>query len=107
MPTKPTSIARICVFCGSRPGGHPEYVEMARRLGELLAARGIGLVYGGGHVGLMGTVADAVLRAGGEVHLMARDMQGSPEADTGGNPCNSTGYQYRARGRRRLCSGSW
>ncbi len=67
MPTKPTSIGRICVFCGSRPGGRPEYVETARRLGELLAARGIGLVYGGGHVGLMGTVADGVLGAGGEV----------------------------------------
>src|SRR5918998_846840 len=67
MPRKPQSIGRICVFCGSRPGGRPEYVDTARHLGERMAARGIGLVYGGGHVGLMGTVADAVLRAGGEV----------------------------------------
>ena len=67
MPRKPTPIGRICVFCGSRPGSRPEYVQAARHLGEQLAARGIGLVYGGGHVGLMGTVADAVLKAGGEV----------------------------------------
>ena len=67
MPRKSTPIGRICVFCGSRQGGRPEYVATARRLGELMAARGIGLVYGGGHVGLMGTLADAVLKAGGEV----------------------------------------
>lgn len=57
----------ICVFCGSRMGANPRYAEVARELGEKLAARGWGLVYGGGHVGLMGVVADAVLRAGGEV----------------------------------------
>ena len=79
MPRKPT-IGRICVFCGSRPGGRPEYLDTARRLGSLMAARGIGLVYGGGHVGLMGTVADAVLKAGGEVigvipdNLMQREI---------------------------------
>ena len=61
------AIRRICVFCGSRPGGRPEYAEQARLLGALLAGRGIGLVYGGGSVGLMGVVADAVLDAGGEV----------------------------------------
>ena len=65
MPRKP--IGRICVFCGSRPGSRPEYTEQARRLGELLATRNIGLVYGGGSVGLMGVVADAVMRAGGDV----------------------------------------
>ena len=67
MPTTSTPIGRICVFCGSRPGGRSEYVQAARDLGAQMAARGIGLVYGGGHVGLMGTVADAVLKAGGEV----------------------------------------
>ena len=67
MPRKSRPVGRICVFCGSRPGSRPEYAATARHLGELMAARGIGLVYGGGHVGLMGTVADAVLRAGGEV----------------------------------------
>ncbi|HLJ87606.1 MAG TPA: TIGR00730 family Rossman fold protein [Candidatus Angelobacter sp.] len=57
---------RICVFCGSSPGARPVYTTAARRLGELLAQRGIGLVYGGAHVGLMGTLADAVLAGGGE-----------------------------------------
>jgi uncharacterized protein (TIGR00730 family) len=56
---------RLCVFCGSSPGSRPEYGAAARRLGALLAARGVGLVFGGGHVGLMGVVADAVLDRGG------------------------------------------
>jgi uncharacterized protein (TIGR00730 family) len=58
---------RICVFCGSSPGRTPAYASAARNLGALLARRGIGLVYGGGNVGLMGIVADAVLADGGEV----------------------------------------
>ena len=57
----------ICVFCGSHPGNDPAYAEAARRLGQVLAERGTTLVYGGGHVGLMGEVADAALGAGGEV----------------------------------------
>jgi uncharacterized protein (TIGR00730 family) len=57
---------RLCVFCGSSTGSRPEYRAAARRLGELLAARGLGLVFGAGHVGLMGVLADAVLGAGGE-----------------------------------------
>lgn len=57
---------RICVFCGSLPGANPAFAAGARALGRLLAARRIGLVYGGGSVGLMGAVADAVLDAGGE-----------------------------------------
>ena len=63
---RPT-IRRICVFCGSRPGNRPEYVDAARKLGSLLAERSIGLVYGGARVGVMGAVADATLRGGGEV----------------------------------------
>jgi uncharacterized protein (TIGR00730 family) len=58
---------RICVFCGSSPGTRPAYLEAARTVGSTLARRGIGLVYGGGSVGLMGAVADAALAAGGEV----------------------------------------
>jgi uncharacterized protein (TIGR00730 family) len=58
---------RLCVFCGSSAGNRDVYRDSARRLGELLAAAGLGLVYGGGHVGLMGVLADAVLRGGGEV----------------------------------------
>jgi len=57
----------ICVYCGSRPGADPAYTEAAAALGEALAEQDITLVYGGGHVGMMGTVADAVLDAGGEV----------------------------------------
>jgi uncharacterized protein (TIGR00730 family) len=58
---------RLCVFCGSSMGNRQIYTESARRLGALLAARSIGLVYGGGHIGLMGILADAALQAGGEV----------------------------------------
>jgi uncharacterized protein (TIGR00730 family) len=61
------SLRRVCVFCGSSPGVRPDYAGAARALGEELAARGIGLVYGGSHVGLMGTIADACRTAGGEV----------------------------------------
>jgi uncharacterized protein (TIGR00730 family) len=57
----------ICVYCGSRPGVHPAYADAARELGSLIGAQGHGLVYGGGNVGLMGIVADAVLAAGGPV----------------------------------------
>ena len=57
----------VCVFCGSREGSRPAYAEAARRTGREIARRGLGLVYGGGRVGLMGTVADAALEAGGEV----------------------------------------
>jgi uncharacterized protein (TIGR00730 family) len=57
----------VCVFCGSGPGNDPAYAEAARRLGRILAERDTTLVYGGGHVGLMGVVADAALEAGGEV----------------------------------------
>ena len=55
----------ICVFCGSASGRAPTHTAAARELGQLLAKRGIGLVYGGGNVGLMGELADAVLDAGG------------------------------------------
>jgi uncharacterized protein (TIGR00730 family) len=58
---------RICVYCGSSTGAQPIYREMAEAMGGLLARRGIGLVYGGGNVGLMGIVADAALAGGGEV----------------------------------------
>ena len=60
-------LKNLCVFCGSRLGSPPLYAESARRLGELLARRGIGLVYGAGHIGLMGVLADAALHAGGTV----------------------------------------
>jgi hypoxanthine phosphoribosyltransferase len=59
-------VPRLCVFCGSSPGARPAYGEAAEELGRLLVAQGIGLVYGGGAVGLMGRLADAVLAEGGE-----------------------------------------
>ncbi|WP_407674739.1 TIGR00730 family Rossman fold protein [Paraliomyxa miuraensis] len=61
MPT----IERICVYCASSPGTNPTIRSAARALGELLAAEGLGLVYGGSSVGLMGLIADAVMAAGG------------------------------------------
>ena len=57
----------ICVFCGSNGGRNPVYIESAVQTGRLLASHGIRLIYGGGHVGMMGTIADAVLASGGEV----------------------------------------
>jgi uncharacterized protein (TIGR00730 family) len=57
----------ICVYCGSNAGNKPAYTERAIALGNRLAKEGLALVYGGGNVGLMGIVADAVLEAGGEV----------------------------------------
>lgn len=57
----------ICVYCGSSPGNSPEYTEGARDLAKVLVERGIGLVYGGGNIGLMGVIADETLRLGGHV----------------------------------------
>ena len=57
----------LCVYCGSSSGSDPAYAAAARELGQLLAAQQIELIYGGGRVGLMGTLADAVLDAGGRV----------------------------------------
>jgi uncharacterized protein (TIGR00730 family) len=62
-----SELRRVCVFCGSKHGRQTAYTVAAQKLGRVLAARGIGLVYGGGDVGLMGEVADAVMAEGGEV----------------------------------------
>ncbi len=62
-----SALQRVAVFCGSNPGLDPAFTTAARDLGSKLAHRGIGLVYGGGAVGLMGIVADAVLAEGGQV----------------------------------------
>jgi uncharacterized protein (TIGR00730 family) len=72
---------RICVFCGSNAGTDPAYHDAARALGHALAQREIGLVFGGGRVGLMGVVAEAVLEGGGQAigvipeHLIAKEVQ--------------------------------
>ena len=59
---------RLAVYCGSSPGADPSFADAARALGVEMARRGIGLVYGGGRLGLMGIVADAVLDSGGEAY---------------------------------------
>lgn len=60
-------IKRICVYCGSSPGDNPVYAEAARNLAQELCRQDITLVFGGGMVGIMGVIADAVLAGGGEV----------------------------------------
>jgi predicted Rossmann-fold nucleotide-binding protein len=61
-------LSSVAVYCASSPGADPGFAAAAAALGRLLAERGIRLVYGGGHVGLMGVVADACLAGGGEVY---------------------------------------
>ena len=74
------ALKRICVFCGSNTGARPAYALAARELASLMARRRTGLVYGGGNVGLMGILADAMIEAGGEVigvipaSLVAREV---------------------------------
>lgn len=70
------TLKRICVYCGSSAGARPVYAQAARELGRMLAELGIGVVYGGGRVGLMGILADAALEAGGEViGVIPRSLQ--------------------------------
>jgi uncharacterized protein (TIGR00730 family) len=76
---KSGKIRKICVYCGSGPGTDPAFVQAAREFGKILAANGIGLIYGGGAVGMMGELAGAVAKHGGQVNgiipefLMARE----------------------------------
>ncbi|HEY1310053.1 MAG TPA: TIGR00730 family Rossman fold protein [Pseudolabrys sp.] len=62
----PEKIRKICVYCGSGPGTDPAFVEAARTFGKILAKNGIGLIYGGGAIGIMGELSRAVLGNGGE-----------------------------------------
>jgi uncharacterized protein (TIGR00730 family) len=71
---------RICVYCGSRPGNDPAFRTTAESFGRLLAERGLGLVYGGGDVGLMGAVADGALDADGEVYGVIPEALAEREA---------------------------
>ena len=77
-------LSAVAVYCGSNPGNDPAYAEAAAALGRTLAERGIRLVYGGGQVGLMGVVADAVLESGGEVHGVITEALGRRRSRTGG-----------------------
>ena len=74
---------RLAVYCGSATPADPRYVELAAQVGESLAKRGIGIVYGGGRLGLMGALAGAALAAGGEVVGVI------PEALVAGEVANS------------------
>jgi hypothetical protein len=75
-----TMLKRVCVFCGSSNGARPSYRDAAAGLGRLLAARGTGVVYGGGNIGLMGALADAALGGAGHVigvipeHLVSKEL---------------------------------
>jgi len=62
-----TDIKTVCVYCGSGPGTNPHFVEGAKAFGKALAENGVGLVYGGGSIGLMGAVASSALDHGGRV----------------------------------------
>ncbi|MEY2680106.1 MAG: hypothetical protein RL661_337 [Pseudomonadota bacterium] len=77
-----TPIHRLCVFCGASQGRRSEYRDAAVAMGEMIAARGFELVYGGGNIGLMGVISNACLEAGGQVigvipeSLMGREFAG-------------------------------
>src|SRR5579864_7018066 len=72
-------VTRLCVYCGSAAGHDPRYHAAARELGDALAKAGIELVFGGGRIGLMGVVADAVLAGGGRVVGIIPDRLRSAE----------------------------
>jgi len=84
MTQHPKSIRRVAVYCGSADGTNPAFLAEARALGAQLAAAGLGLVYGGANVGLMGTVADAALAGGAEViGVLPEVLAGREIAHTG------------------------
>ena len=72
----------VCVFCGSNPGRRPEYLAGAADLGRTLASRGIRVVYGGAHVGVMGALADAVLAAGRRCYVILGEIAGTASVST-------------------------
>jgi uncharacterized protein (TIGR00730 family) len=80
----PASLSSVAVYCGSNSGADPAFARAAVSLGRLVAERGVRLVYGGGHVGLMGAVADAVLENGGEAHgVITRALEAKEIAHPG------------------------
>jgi len=81
-----TKIRSVCVYCGSSGRGPASHHEAARRLGTMLAENGIRLVFGGGHIGLMGVTADAAIAAGGEVVGIIPDFL--QDLELGHNGCS-------------------
>ena len=98
---------RIGVFCGSNAGLDDRFVDVARRLGSTIADAGLGLVYGGGHVGLMGVVADAALERGGEVIGVITDhLVGAEIAHAGLTKLETVGTMHERKARMsELCAG--
>ncbi len=91
-------IKRVCVFCGSSSGVRPEYAQAAAELGREIANAGMGLVYGGAQVGLMGVVADAVMAAGGHVSgVIPRALVQRELAHTGLNKLHVVGSMHERK----------
>src|SRR5262249_34941925 len=74
-----SQIRKVCVYCGSGPGRAPDFVLAARTFGKILADSGVGLVYGGGSVGLMGEIATSVLENGGHITGIIPDFLANRE----------------------------
>ncbi|WP_330301293.1 TIGR00730 family Rossman fold protein [Streptomyces sp. NBC_00503] len=82
MPSTVEQVQRIAVFCGARPGVHPEHLRLAEEFGTALAERGLELVYGAGGIGVMGALSSAVMAAGGSVTgVIPRDLHERERAD--------------------------
>jgi len=93
-------LRRLCVYAGSNAGARPEYAAAAAALAERMAARGIGLVYGGGKVGLMGVLADTILGAGGEaVGVMPQALVNREIAHTGLSELEVVGSMHERKAR--------
>ena len=94
----PRRIKRVCVFCGSSSGVRPEYEQAAAELGREIAQAGMGLVYGGARVGLMGVVADAVMAAGGNASgVIPRALVQRELAHTGLNKLHVVGSMHERK----------
>jgi uncharacterized protein (TIGR00730 family) len=88
----------VCVFCGCNRGANPRYERAAVDVGQILAQRGIGLVYGGGRVGLMGRVADAALAAGGTVTgVLPRSIAGQEPPHDGLSELHLVGTMHERK----------
>ncbi|USA39746.1 LOG family protein [Pelagerythrobacter marinus] len=91
---------RLAVYCGSATPADPRYMELARDVGAALAQRGIGVVYGGGRLGLMGAVAGAALEAGGEViGIIPEALAGSEVANTDCTELHTVGGMHERKQR--------
>ena len=91
---------RVAVYCGSADGNHPEFLSDARALGRAIAAAGMGVVYGGANIGLMGAVADAALAAGTEViGVLPEVLSGREIAHTGLTRLESVATMHQRKAR--------